>query len=59
MLGWLIAQGRAHGLELPLNELLLQQVKELEQGRRKRGPLNLDELEAARQKLYAPGIGPR
>ncbi len=58
MVGWVVEQGRAHGLALPLNEHLVRQVKELEQGRRTRGLHNLDELEALRMKHYGPGIGP-
>ncbi|HZQ63227.1 MAG TPA: ketopantoate reductase family protein [Casimicrobiaceae bacterium] len=59
MLGWLIAQGRAHRVSLPLNQRLLQQVKELERGERSRGVHNLRELEKLRETLYAPAVGPR
>ena len=58
MLGWLIDEGRRLGVTLPLNQQLMQQVKELEQGRRTRGLHNLDELEVRRLSLYGPGIGP-
>lgn len=58
MTGWVIEQGRARGLALPLNERLVRQVEEIEQGRRIRGPHNLDELETLRQTLYGPRIGP-
>jgi 2-dehydropantoate 2-reductase len=58
MLGWLIDEGRRYGVALPLNQQLVQQVKELEQGRRTRGLHNLDQLEARRVALYGPGIGP-
>ena len=58
MLGWLIDEGRRSGVTLPLNQQLMQQVKELEQGSRTRGLHNLDELEARRLSLYGPGIGP-
>jgi 2-dehydropantoate 2-reductase len=58
MIGWVVEQGRAHGVALPLNEHLVRQVKEIEQGRRARGLHNLDELEELRRKLYAPAIGP-
>lgn len=58
MVGWLIEEGRRRGIELPLNAHLVRQVKELEQGTRTRGLHNLDELEAHRQALYGPGIGP-
>ena len=46
-------------MALPLNELLLRQVKEIETGARSRTLANLDELEARRQELYGAGIGPR
>ena len=39
-------------IPMPLNEELVKQVKELEQGRRSRGLHNLDELEVLRAKLY-------
>ena len=59
MVGWVIGEGLRHGIAMPLNRQLVQQVKELEQGRRSRGLHNLDELEAHRLALYGPGIGPR
>jgi 2-dehydropantoate 2-reductase len=59
MVGWVIAEGRARGLALPLNEHLVQQVKEIEAGRRTRGLHNLEELEKRRQELYGSAIGPR
>lgn len=59
MVGWVIAEGRARGIALPLNEHLVRQVKEIEQGQRTRGLHNLDELEKRRQELYGPAIGPR
>ena len=59
MVGWVIAEGRARGVAMPLNERLVAQVKELERGARQRGLHNLDELERQRQELYGPGIGPR
>jgi 2-dehydropantoate 2-reductase len=58
MVGWVIEEGRRRGVALPLNEALVQQVKELEQGKRQRGLHNLDELEARRAKLYPSGMGP-
>jgi hypothetical protein len=58
-MGWVIAEGRARGITMPLNEHLLAQVKELERGVRQRGLHNLDELEARRAATYGPGIGPR
>src|SRR4029079_16291115 len=45
MVGWVVEQGQRHGIAMPLNEHLVRQVTELEQGRRTRGPHNLDELE--------------
>src|SRR5438552_2732831 len=45
MVGWVIGEGRRRGIAMPLNEQLVQQVKELEQGKRSRGLHNLDELE--------------
>ena len=59
LMGWVIAEGRARGIALPLNEHLLAQVKELERGVRQRGLHNLDELESRRAAIYGPGIGPR
>src|SRR5262245_7841526 len=59
LIGWVIAEGRARGVPMPLNERLLAQVKELERGVRQRGLHNLDELETRRAVLYDPGIGPR
>jgi 2-dehydropantoate 2-reductase len=59
MVGWVIEEGRRRGVPLPLNELLLRQVKEIETGARPRTLANLDELEARRQELYGAGIGPR
>lgn len=52
MTGWLIAEGRKHNISLPLNERLVQQVKEIEQERRQRGLHNLEELHAKLQELY-------
>jgi 2-dehydropantoate 2-reductase len=59
MVGWVIGEGRARGIAMPLNERLLAQVKEIERGARQRGLHNLDELERQRAELYGPGIGPR
>lgn len=59
MVGWVIDEGARRGIEMPLNRQLVQQVKEMEQGRRTRGLHNLDELEARRLALYGPGFGPR
>jgi 2-dehydropantoate 2-reductase len=59
MVGWVIAEGRARGMALPLNEQLVAQVKEIERGARQRGLHNLDELERQRAAIYGPGIGPR
>ena len=58
MVGWVIDEGRRHGIAMPLNQQLVQQVKELEQERRSRGLHNLDELEALRAKLYPSSMGP-
>ena len=58
LVGWVIAEGRKHGIAMPLNEHLVRQVKELERGTRQRGLHNLEELERHRQQLYGPGIGP-
>lgn len=58
MVGWVVAEGRRRGIALPLNEALVQQVKELEQGKRSRGLHNLDELEAHRARLYGARFGP-
>jgi hypothetical protein len=44
---------------MPLNEALVQQVKDLERGTRSRGLHNLDELEALRARLYPSSMGPR
>ena len=59
MVGWVIAEGRKRGIPMPLNEALVQQVKEIEAGRRTRGLHNLDELEKRRHELYGSAIGPR
>jgi 2-dehydropantoate 2-reductase len=59
MVGWVIAEGRRRGVALPLNELLLRQIKEIETGARSRGLANLDELEARRKEVYGAAIGPR
>jgi 2-dehydropantoate 2-reductase len=59
MVGWVIAEGRARGIAMPLNEHLVHQVKEIEAGHRTRGLHNLDELEQRRQHLYGSAIGPR
>ena len=37
MVGWVIEEGRRRGVTMPLNEALVQQVKELERGTRQRG----------------------
>lgn len=58
MVGWVIEEGRRRGVTMPLNEALVQQVKELERGTRQRGLHNLDELEQLRAKLYPSGMGP-
>jgi 2-dehydropantoate 2-reductase len=60
MVGWVIEEGRRRGVPLPLNELLLRQVKEIEAGARPRTLANLDELEARRQELLEQiGVPPR
>ena len=59
MVGWVIGEGKRRGVAMPLNEALVRQVKELENGTRKRGLHNLDELEALRAKLYPSSMGPR
>jgi 2-dehydropantoate 2-reductase len=58
MVGWVIGEGRGRGIALPLNEALVRQVKELENGTRQRGLHNLDELEALRTRLYPSSMGP-
>jgi 2-dehydropantoate 2-reductase len=58
MIGWVIDEGRRRGVALPLNEHLVQLVKDIEQGRRAQGLQNLDELEERRQASYAPHMGP-
>lgn len=58
MVGWVIEEGRRRGVALPLNEALVRQVKELEQGARQRGLHNLDELERLRARLYPSSMGP-
>lgn len=59
MVGWVIGEGRRYGIAMPLNEALVRQVKELEEGTRQRGLHNLDELEALRARLYPSSMGPR
>lgn len=46
--GWVIAEGKHLGLELPLNERLVRMVKEIERGERVQGTHNLDELDRLR-----------
>jgi 2-dehydropantoate 2-reductase len=58
MVGWVIGEGRRRGIAMPLNEALVRQVKELEQGTRERGLHNLDELAALRAQLYPSSMGP-
>lgn len=58
MVGWVIEEGRRRGVAMPLNEALVQQVRELERGTRQRGLHNLDELERVRAKLYPSAMGP-
>jgi len=48
MVGWVIAEGRRLQKSLPLNEMLVQMIKQIEQGERTQGLHNLDELEARR-----------
>jgi 2-dehydropantoate 2-reductase len=59
MIGWVVAEGRKLGAGMPLNEELIRQVREIEEAKRERGLHNLNELEAHRHRLYAPGVGPR
>jgi 2-dehydropantoate 2-reductase len=60
MLGSLVAEGRRLGLSLPLNERLVRQIHEIEQGRRVQGLHNLDELEQERNALRGmPTGGPK
>src|SRR5690606_5745393 len=59
MVGWVIGEGRRHGIAMPLNEALVKLVKEIEGGARTRGLHNLDELEVLRAKIYPSGVGPR
>ena len=59
MVGWVIEEGRRRGVKLPVNELLLRQVHEIESGARARGLANLDELEARRREAYGDAVGPR
>ncbi|MEP7207452.1 MAG: ketopantoate reductase family protein [Casimicrobiaceae bacterium] len=58
MVGWVIGEGRRHGIAMPLNEALMKQVKELERGTRTCGLPNLQELEALRAELYPSSMGP-
>ena len=58
MVGWVIGEGRRRGIAMPLNEALVRQVKELENGTRHRGLHNLDELAALRAELYPSSMGP-
>ena len=51
MVGSVVAEGRRLGLRLPLNELLVRQIHEIERGERVQGTQNLDELELARRTL--------
>jgi 2-dehydropantoate 2-reductase len=49
MIGWVISEGKKLGIRMPLNERLVVQVKEIEQGKRQRGLHNLEELEQMRK----------
>lgn len=53
MVGWVVEEGRRRGLAVPLNERLVQMVKDIEQGRREHTLRNLDELEALRKAVPA------
>ena len=57
MVGWLVAEGHRRGFAVPLNERLLQQVKEIEKGVRARGLHNIDELENLRRQVYGDRTG--
>ena len=58
MIGWVIGEGCRRGVALPLNENLVQMVKDIEGGQRTHALSNLDELEAKRQALYGARMGP-
>lgn len=59
MVGWVVAEGKQCSVPMPLNERLVRQVHEIEQGTRQRGLANLDELDAHRRRLAGATIGPR
>jgi 2-dehydropantoate 2-reductase len=58
MIGWVIAEGKKLEIDLPLNDCLFDQVKEIEAGVRNLGLDNFEELESLRKKIYGPHIGP-
>ncbi|MBW2149007.1 MAG: 2-dehydropantoate 2-reductase [Deltaproteobacteria bacterium] len=49
LVGWVISEGKKRGIAMPLNEHLVAQVKEIEQGKRRRGLHNLEDLEHLRK----------
>jgi len=51
LIGWVIAEGKKLGIRMPLNEQLVAQIKEIEQGKRQRGLHNLEALEVMCRKL--------
>jgi len=57
MLGWVVAEARARGLDGRLNAALMRHVKEFEAGARARGLENLDELEDFRRSIHGETIG--
>lgn len=42
--GYIVMKGMEHGVEIPVNKKLTEMVKEIEQGKREMGPLNLNEF---------------
>ena len=51
LIGGVIAEGKKLGIRMSLNERLVAQIKEIEQGKRQRGLHNLEALEVVRRKL--------
>ena len=43
-MGWVLTEGKKYGIPMPLSERLAAQVKEIEQGRRRLGIANLEQL---------------
>ena len=57
LMGWVIAEGRARGIAMPLNEHLLAQVKELERGSGSEGCTTSTSSSPGERPSTDPGLG--